>query len=120
MNVPIRSFPRLVVTALAAAAPPALSRQSVEFIPVTPQMAPPISVFGQSANRDDLITREVVVAIGDAAAVSGYIGVLTLNRDVTLTGKTRTLGEATRAERIARSVDGVADVHNYIQPKVGA
>ena len=68
---------------------------------------------------DQAITNDVVDRIASNPTISGQIGVETYNRDVTLTGRTTTEGQMERAEREARSVDGVRDVNNRIWPRVG-
>jgi osmotically-inducible protein OsmY len=68
---------------------------------------------------DQAITNDVVDRIASNPTISGRIGVETHNRDVTLTGRTTTEGQMERAEREARSVEGVRDVNNRIWPRVG-
>ena len=51
--------------------------------------------------------------------LSGKIGVESVDRVVTLSGYTLTSGQAYRAGRDARSVEGVRSVRNEIRPRVG-
>jgi osmotically-inducible protein OsmY len=55
---------------------------------------------------------------GDAR-LSGKIGVESYRHVVSLTGRVTTTGQAERAEAIARSVEGVRDVNNYLTARVG-
>jgi osmotically-inducible protein OsmY len=80
---------------------------------------PPVRVYGWRSTEDQLITNEVVNTLANDPRLSGYIGVETRNREVSLYGRVTTPGQVERAERDARSVDGVRDVHNYVRPKVG-
>jgi hypothetical protein len=80
---------------------------------------PAITVYGERRTEDQLITEDVADAIGNDPRISGYVGVETRRNDVTLTGLVTTPGQADRAGRDARSVDGVRDVHNHIRAKVG-
>ena len=146
MNAHSAIRPRLVVAALAAAAAPAFAQQAIEITSVAREPAvttyyytaepattyyyyaepvrvveaqPPIVVYGERLDTDQLITNDVVGAIASDRGISGTIGVETFKGETTLTGRTVTRGQADRAERIARSVDGVWDVHNHIRPRVG-
>jgi hypothetical protein len=84
-----------------------------------PYPGPDIIVTAPRMTEDQLITRDVVDRIATNPNISGRIGVETYNRDVTLTGRTVTQGQADRAEREAKSVAGVDDVNNLIRPRVG-
>jgi hypothetical protein len=80
---------------------------------------PPITVYGQRATEDELITREVVDELSRDPRLSGYIGVETRNSEVTLSGRVTTPGQVDRAARDARRVDGVRNVNNYLRSRVG-
>ena len=88
-------------------------------VPATVYVEPSITVYGDRRSEDQAITDDVANAIADDPRISGYVGVETLRNDVTLTGLVTTPGQAQRAARDARSVDGVRDVHNYVRARVG-
>ena len=91
---------------------------SVTYVDATPSYSREIVVTAPRS-IDQAITNDVVDRIAGNPTISGQIGVETHNRDVTLTGRTTTEGQMERAEREARSVDGVRDVNNRIWPRVG-
>jgi hypothetical protein len=70
-------------------------------------------------DTDAAITDDVAYAIASDPRISGRIGVETYRGEVSLSGRVTTPGQADRAESLARSVDGVADVHNYLNTRVG-
>jgi hypothetical protein len=70
-------------------------------------------------DTDAAITDDVAYAIASDPRISGRIGVDTYRGEVSLSGRVTTPGQADRAESAARSVDGVADVHNYLNTRVG-
>lgn len=80
---------------------------------------PPIVVTEPRATEDELITRDVVDTLANDPRLSGRIGVETNDREVELSGVVGTWGQALRAERDAKSVDGVRNVHNTLSPRVG-
>jgi BON domain-containing protein len=78
-----------------------------------------IVVTAPRESRDQMITNDVVDTIAADPRVGGRIGVDTYRDNVTLTGSTATRGQADRAERDAKSVEGVRDVTNLVRPRVG-
>lgn len=106
-----------VVTQPAPAA--TYTAPSVTYVESTPSYVREEIVVTAPRSVDQAITSEVVDRIASNPTISGQIGVETYNRDVTLTGRTVTEGQMERAEREARSVDGVREVHNRIWPRVG-
>jgi hypothetical protein len=70
-------------------------------------------------SEDRRINDEVVERIATHPHISGRIGVETWRNDVTLTGRTTTPGQSRLAELEAKSVPGVDEVENLIQPRVG-
>ena len=80
---------------------------------------PDIVVVAPRLSEDQLITRDVVDRIANDPHMSGRVGVETYRNDVTLTGRVTTPGQVDRAERDARSVEGVRDVTNLVRPRVG-
>lgn len=80
---------------------------------------PDIVVTAPRASEDQLITGEVMDRIASDPGISGRVGVETYRNDVTLTGRVATQGQADRAERHARAVEGVDEVTNLVRPRVG-
>jgi osmotically-inducible protein OsmY len=80
---------------------------------------PDIVVTAPRPTDDQLITDEVIDRIATNGRISGRVDVETYRRDVTLRGRVTTPGQADRAEREARSVDGVRDVNNLLRTRVG-
>ena len=96
--------------------PPATT---VIYEPGTVTYTDDIIVTAPRRNGDQMITDDVVDTIASDPRVGGQIGVDTYRNNVTLTGRTATRGQADRAERDAKSVDGVRDVTNLVRPSVG-
>jgi hypothetical protein len=70
-------------------------------------------------SEDELLRTAVVDRLAADARLSGRIGVETYRHVVSLTGRVTTTGQRDHAEAIARSVDGVWDVQNFIRTRVG-
>lgn len=92
---------------------------STTYVAPATYAGPDIVVTAPRLTEDQLITRDVADRIASNPTISGRIGVETYRNDVTLTGRTVTQGQAERAEREARSVDGVREVTNLVRPRVG-
>lgn len=80
---------------------------------------PGITVEERRLSLDQRIQLNVMDRLASAPNLSGKIGVESNDAVVTLTGYTVTAGQAWRAERVARSVDGVRYVQNQIRPRIG-
>ncbi|HET9651525.1 MAG TPA: BON domain-containing protein [Usitatibacter sp.] len=80
---------------------------------------PPIVVTEPRATEDELITQDVVDTLASDPRLSGRIGVETTDREVELSGIVTSWGQALRAERDARSVPGVSNVHNTLATRIG-
>jgi hypothetical protein len=80
-------------------------------------ITPPITIYGQRVNADELIALEVVDRLASDPRLSGTIGVEAENREVTLIGLVNTPGQVERAGLDAH-VDGVRAVHNYLRSKL--
>jgi osmotically-inducible protein OsmY len=78
-----------------------------------------ITIYADRATESQLITRDVVDEIARDPQISGYVGVETRHNDVTLSGLVTTPGQAERAARDARRVDGVRNVSNNVRARVG-
>ena len=83
------------------------------------EMQPAITIEERRLSLDQRIQATVMDRLSGAPNLSGKIGVESNDAVVTLTGYTVTAGQAWRAERVARSVDGVRYVQNQIRPRIG-
>jgi hyperosmotically inducible periplasmic protein len=101
----------LVLTALGATAPT---------VPLAQERSGSVVVEERRAASDELILGQVMDRLASNSRLEGKIGVETRDAVVTLTGWTRTEGQAWIAEQEARSVAGVAYVHNRIRPRMSA
>jgi hypothetical protein len=73
------------------------------------------------ASEDVLITQDVMSELAwDPRLDSSRIAVDTQRNVVSLSGSVTRAGQAALAARDAKGVDGVAEVHNYLRPRVGA
>jgi len=80
----------------------------------------PIIVTAPSrAEEDSLINGEVADRLADDPSLRGHIETQTFRNTVTLGGRVTTPGMVDRAERDAKSVEGVRDVENRLRPSVG-
>ena len=78
-----------------------------------------ITAEPDAATDDQAITRAVEDKLRNDPGLEGNIQVITDGNEVTLNGTVTTPGEADRAERDARSIDGVQNVNNYLRMRVG-
>lgn len=111
----------VLVTIVDAPASPSVERAVAA--PVAQPVAadePRITIEQKRLTRDERIQAEVLDRLSAISNVSGRIGVETNEAVVTLTGLVTTSGQAYRAGREARGVDGVLYVDNRIRAKVGA
>jgi hypothetical protein len=88
--------------------------------PVAERPEPAIEVTKPRLTADQRIQADVMDLLARNPNLSGKIGVVSQDRVVTLTGWTATSGQAWRAGRDARGVEGVRHVVNEIRPRVGA
>ena len=79
----------------------------------------PAIIVDAPRSVDQAITNDVVDKIASDPRISGNISVSTYNSKVELTGRVTNAGQAEIAGRDARSVDGVTDVQNNLQARVG-
>jgi hypothetical protein len=80
---------------------------------------PGITVESRRLTLDERIQSQVMDKLASNDRLSGKIGVESRDAVVRLTGYTRTVGQAWRAERDARSIVGVKYVQNEIRARVG-
>ncbi len=134
-----RRIPAVLATAaLAAIAAPALAETLyIETVPADRVYVPPTTYYYYTepsttviynapplivtAPRptDAQINQDVVDTLAADPRLSGRIGVETRDRDVELSGVVTTEGQALHAERDAKSVYGVRNVHNEITSRMG-
>ena len=80
---------------------------------------PRIMVEKPRLTQDERIQAQVMDKLAANSHLSGKIGVVSQDSVVTLSGWTRTAGQAWHAERDARSIVGVKYVQNQIRPRIG-
>ena len=80
---------------------------------------PAITITKPRLTEDQRIQADVMDLLARSQNISGKIGVVSMDSVVTLTGYTATSGQAYRAGREARGVQGVRYVVNEIRPRVG-
>jgi osmotically-inducible protein OsmY len=78
-----------------------------------------IIVEEQRSSMDQHLQSLVMEALAADAHLTGRISVESRDAVVTLGGWTLTVGQARRAEYVARHVDGVVRVDNQIRPQTG-
>jgi hypothetical protein len=81
--------------------------------------APSITITEPRLTTDQRIQADVIDLLARNPNLSGKIGVVSEDSVVTLTGYTVTSGQAWRAGRDARGVQGVRHVVNEIRPRIG-
>jgi hypothetical protein len=80
---------------------------------------PSTVVTAPRPSDDELLRTAVVDRLAADPRLSGRIGVETYRHRVSLTGRVATTGQKDHAEQIARGVDGVWEVQNFIRARVG-
>ena len=103
-----RSVSRALIAAGGPASRPLISTSRAAII-----------VEERRLTQDERIELDVMDRLASNRRLSGKIGVESRGAVVRLTGWTRTVGQARRAERDARSVPSVRQVRNEIRPRVG-
>lgn len=79
----------------------------------------PLTVTAPRPSTDELLRNAVVDRLATDPRLAGRIGVESYRHVVSLTGRVTSPAQAERAEAIARAVDGVRDVENYLTTRVG-
>lgn len=98
------------------AAPPA----AIESAPAPQQYTgESVTVTAPRPSNDELLRNAVMDRISGDARLSGRVGVEAYRHTVSLTGRVMSDMQVDRAETLARSVDGVWDVNNYLSARVG-
>jgi hypothetical protein len=78
-----------------------------------------VTVTAPRASNDELLQNAVMDRLSGDARLQGRIGVEAYRHTVSLTGRVMSTMQVDRAESLARSVDGVWDVDNYVTARVG-
>lgn len=78
-----------------------------------------VTVTAPRPSDDELLRNAVTDRLSNDAALSGKIGVEAYRHTVSLTGRVTTTNQVERAGMLARSIDGVWDVNNYVLARVG-
>jgi len=98
----------------------ALCGVAMPAIPLAQSTSGPVIVEERRIPSDEVLTAMVVERLAANGRLEGRIGVESRDAVVTLTGWTRTEGQAWLAELETRRVAGVSYVHNQIRPRMGA
>ena len=80
---------------------------------------PSMQVVAPRLSEDELLRNAVVDRLASEPHLAGRIGVESYRHVVSLTGRVTTTLQKERAETIARGVEGVRDVNNYLTARVG-
>ncbi len=78
-----------------------------------------VTVTAPRPSNDELLRNAVMDRLSTDARLSGRIGVEAYQHTVSLTGRVMSTGQVDRAESLARGVDGVWNVNNYLSARVG-
>lgn len=109
----------VIVDAPSAPAPIATTVHGPAVVPAAAPREPAIEVTRPRLTLDQRIQADVIDLLARSPHISGRIGVVSDGAVVTLSGYTATAGQAQRAGRHARSIEGVREVQNLIRPRVG-
>ncbi len=85
---------------------------------VEPRAQPPVEITAPRLSEDELLRNAVMDRLA-SDGLSGKVGVEAYRHTVSLTGRVTTTGQIERAGTLARSVDGVWRVDNYLLARVG-
>jgi len=77
-----------------------------------------LEITAPRLSEDELLRNAVMDRLA-SDGLGGKVGVEAYRHTVSLTGRVTTTGQVTRAESLARSVDGVWRVDNYLLARVG-
>jgi osmotically-inducible protein OsmY len=106
---------KIVLAGALIAAASAVSAQAAD----QTAASPPTTVYGQRVTEDQRIKQDVENKIASDPHLNGIVGVETKDGTVTLSGLVTTDGQADRAGRDAESVEGVREVDDGVNAKVG-
>jgi len=101
------------------AAQPAQISSDTAVQPIQYSSRESVTVTAPRPSRDELLRNAVMDRLSGDPRLQGRIGVEAYQHTVSLTGRVMSTNQVDRAESMARSVDGVWDVNNYITARVG-
>jgi hypothetical protein len=78
-----------------------------------------VEITAPRLSEDELLRNAVMDRLANDRGLAGKVGVETYRHTVSLTGRVTTTGQIERASMLARSVDGVWRVDNYLLARVG-
>lgn len=78
-----------------------------------------VEITAPRLSEDELLRNAVMDRLASDRTLAGKVGVETYRHTVSLTGRVTTTGQVERAGTLARSVDGVWRVDNYLLARVG-
>jgi hypothetical protein len=81
---------------------------------------PSMSVTAPRLGEDERLRNAAMDRLSADSHIHGLIGVESYRNVVSLTGRVTTTLQKERAETIARGVEGVRDVNNYLTARVGS
>ena len=117
--VPIAEEPAIAPASDDTVPPAAPERIAPEPIAMEHYSLPPVTVTAPRPSDDELLRNAVLDRLASDTRLSGRIGVEAYRHTVSLTGRVANTMQVDRAETIVRGVDGVWDVSNYLNARVG-
>ena len=78
-----------------------------------------VEIIAPRLSEDELLRNAVMDRLANDRGLAGKVGVETYRHTVSLTGRVTTTGQVERAATLARSVDGVWRVDNFLLARVG-
>ena len=112
--VPIAEEPAIAPASDDTVPPAAPERAAMEHYSL-----PSVTVTAPRPSNDELLRNAVLDRLASDTRLSGQIGVEAYRHTVSLTGRVANTMQVDRAETIVRGVDGVWDVDNYLNARVG-
>jgi hypothetical protein len=112
--VPIAEEPAIAPASDDTVPPAAPERTAMEHYSL-----PAVTVTAPRPSDDELLRNAVLDRLASDTRLAGQIGVEAYRHTVSLTGRVSNTMQVDRAETIVRGVDGVWDVDNYLNARVG-
>ncbi|HXS51477.1 MAG TPA: BON domain-containing protein [Usitatibacter sp.] len=111
--------PAASTNATQSIAAPAVAPAPVAAPAPAPYEEPRVEINAPRLSEDELLRNAVMDRLANDRALAGKVGVEAYRHTVSLTGRVTTTGQIERASTLARSVDGVWRVDNYLLARVG-
>jgi hypothetical protein len=105
--------------AAATNATESVAAPAVAPAPAVPEAQRRVEITAPRLSEDELLRNAVMDRLASDRGLAGKVGVDTYRHTVSLTGRVTTTGQIERASMLARSVDGVWRVDNYLLARVG-